>query len=60
MRTIPEPRIHRVRYFGAYSSKARARRNAEGLQLQPSSSDNTTQKTEAFLETTGRSLQAVG
>ncbi len=42
---IPEPRIHGVRYFGAYSSKARARRNAEELQLQSSSSDNTTQKT---------------
>ncbi len=26
MRTIPEPRTHGVRYFGAYSSKARAYR----------------------------------
>ncbi len=41
---IPEPRIHGVRYFGAYSSKARARR-AEELKLQPSSSDNSTEKT---------------
>jgi len=30
---IPEPRRHGMHYFGAYSSRARARRKAQGLKL---------------------------
>ena len=38
---IPEPRAHGVRYFGAYSSKARAYRKKRSLSLQSFSTNNT-------------------
>ena len=34
---IPEPRRHGPHYFGAYSSRVRALRNEQGLELQPAS-----------------------
>ena len=40
---IPEPRRHNVHYFGAYSSKARARQNRVGLQLNPPQGDDSGQ-----------------
>jgi hypothetical protein len=36
---IPEPRRHGMHYFGAYSSRARARRNAKGLKLEANPTD---------------------
>ena len=43
---IPEPRAHGVRYFGAYSSKARAYRKKRSLSLQ-SASDSPNSPTKA-------------
>jgi hypothetical protein len=40
MRTIPEPRAHSVRYFGAYSSRARAYRKKRHLTLQSLGDDD--------------------
>jgi hypothetical protein len=40
MRTIPEPRAHGVRYFGAYSSRARAYRKTRHLTLQSLGADD--------------------
>jgi len=40
---IPEPRRHNVHYFGAYSSKARARQNRVGLKLNPPQGDDSGQ-----------------
>ena len=49
MRTIPEPRAHGVRYFGAYSSKARTYRKKRSLALQSFSTKTSAAKDEPEL-----------
>lgn len=43
---IPEPRQHGLHYFGFYSSRARALRKDDRPELQPSSSNNTGERTD--------------
>ena len=38
---IPQPRLHTVRYYGAYSSVARARRRAEKPEAEEEASSTT-------------------